>query len=510
MKKLLFYLLLSTFSFAGMAQEFNPTELNFMVSAEKYMDGKRTEKISAMHVTNKHITTVRFVKKYIFWDVFDGNMNKMFAGMIKKERNEEYLGHANAGNTIQVFTVYKPRSATICSIFCYTLDADSNTHSKTEVFVSDYNTTEEQRDPLSVMRRVLFATSPNHQYVAIAMDDYNSNRNSYVVRVLDTKNLNLVYETSFSKDKEKYFQQGDFTVNDAAEVFTIGRTFFKGTRQRRKGKINYEYTLHKLTKDKTSQLTIPVQTKFLKSLQINEYKGKLSLIGFYADENIRDINGIFTATVNKKNMSLIATKQTKLPAQVYQDLFRKEEAERRIQNQTGLPNYSFHDLLVDSKGNAYLCANISQNVWSGGFSSMTIGFHGGGPIGETLNREYENMVICKLNTKGEVLWGRGLEIKPLLVTPYMFLKDDMLQMMITSDCNMRERKGGRMKFTISFFGKSCLLHMTLAPSSEFTFHTYSYRSTLKSYYEPSEGFYANGIFVIPENHMKNKRFLKMY
>jgi hypothetical protein len=510
------------FSFSGSAQE-TLGKLNFVESAKKFKDKERTEAIKAMLVTDDKIATVRFGFNNIIWDVSDKDMNREFSELIEGSDMENYRGHVNVGNTIKLFTSVYGKFL-FQTFYCYTFDIEKKTYTKEEFFKSGYKRDDGKPSGLANFRSVNFSVSPNKKYFAFAIDDYSADRNSYTIRVFNTADHSLVYKNYYSKDTAQYYEYGHSIVNDDAEVYLIGKTFFKGKKVLRKGEVNYEYTLHKITKNKIVDLTIPIQTELVHALQIQDKGDELLLIGNYAKTNRRDVNGVYTIKVDKTNLTLKNRNAQKLPLQIYKDLHEESKALKLYENNAALDWYWFKEALTDSQGNTYLFmhrffltdednevvifrGSNAYNIPDGQLHRVTLNYNFFGFLGRT----YKDLLVFKLDNQGKLLWGRALETTRESFASKPFIKDDLLHLMFSANCNLKPEKDGRTKIVSRMFKKVCIYNLVFDANGKKIIQKFPYKGNFKSFtYEMEEGYFEKGVFVTPITYTLKKRFLKFY
>jgi hypothetical protein len=474
-----------------------------------------------MLTTDDKIGMVRFGFKNIIWDVFDKDMNREFTEMIEDSEDENYRGHVNVGKTIKLFTSVQGKFL-FQTFYCYTFDIENNTYTKKELFKSGYTSEDGKPRKIPQYRSIDFAVSPDENYFAFIIDDYRSDRNSYTVRVFNTKDYSLAYKTYYAKDKEKYFEHGHFIVNDAAEVYVLGKTYFDGKKVLQEGKTNYEYTLSKVTKAQTSHLTIPVKKELIHYLQIQDKADQLLLLGTYDRGDKREINGLYTIKVDKMDFKVTSRKAQKTPLQVYKDLYEPSKAEELYQNNSALNNYWFKETLTDSQGNTYLFMHIftysdesrrgrrnyrGYNIPDGRIDEVTLDYSQYG----LWVRHYRNLLIYKIDNQGKLIWGRALETVNETVASKAFIKEDQLHVLFQGSCNLEPDQDGNVMIKYKIFTKICLYNLVFDTNGEKIYHSYHIRKAFKSpTYEVDQGYFENGIFVMPTPVTLRKRFIKFY
>jgi hypothetical protein len=515
MKKII-YLLIFVFSFWGIAQ--NQTIITNNTESGLLEDARWVDEIKAMHTIDNKISTVRVEKKHILWDIFDVNMDREHQEHIKKTAREYYLGYVNIGNEIKFFTYEKVKLSSLRNIICYRFNISTKTYTREILFKSDY--VEELKPSFlqNTGRDINFAASPNQQYIAISANSDSPDYNSYTVHVFDSNTLKKVYQNAFSDQKGKNHDHEQLEINNEGTVYSLGRTFFKGWKNTRNFKPNYDYTLVTITKDKTITTNIPSEDKVYRSFEIYESGDEVRLIGFSRIYHRNDIKTICMVKLAKNDMKLLEKKDMDIPSQIYYDLFRKGKANRKIKSKSNLTKMMVDDLYLDSNGNAYMVTHRAQHATSGGGGGFPMATPTGGGYsymnvgdGGTEEGEYEHIVVFKFDPSGELVWGRGINRVKQSFKHKAFLKNDQLHVVLTADCKLSPRSDGRMKIkSLILLNERCLFDITFDKAGEINYNTFSLKNTEGKFYDVTSSFYMDGILLVPQATMRKKRFIKFY
>lgn len=510
-----FYLFIMMLSFWGMTQ--SQTIISNSIESASFQDAKWVDDIKAMHTTDTHIATVRVERKHILWDVFDREMNRKHQEHIRKDVEEYYLGVATTGNKIKLFTCEKIKLRSLRHIVCYTFNTLTKTYKREIIFKSDYAPGVKKDFLLTPGRDINFAVSPNQKYIVISADDYDTDHNSYTVHVFDSNTFDIVYQNAFSDQIDKRFDHEKLEINDAGTVYSLGKTFIRGDKDTRNFKANYNYVLSKITKDKSISTIIPSGDKIYRSFEIYEDQNKVFLVGFSRVFDRNNIASISAVAIDKKRMQLLDMSETDIPTEIYYDLYRKGKAKRKIKNKSQLTKMLVEDFLVDSNGNAYLITHRVNQLSSGGGS---VSFPSPGPTGGSYmftgsaggveEGQYEHIVVFKFNNKGKLVWGRAINRVKQSFKHKAFLKNDQLHVVLTADCKISPRSDGRAKIKSLILNERCIFDITFDNEGIIKYNTFSLRNTEGKYYDVSDSFYVDGILLVPQASMRNKRYLKFY
>ena len=232
---------------------------NFFEVAETkaFKDSKRNTYLEAVFsVSNNNVVAVRSAKKKLFISNFNEKYSIDSDIALQLERKEEYLGSNIDEASIKIFTILKIDKRTR-ELYCHNYDLATKAVKKTLLYttkrdekrISKYGSLGSRKHSQN------FRGSLDGEYLAFAVDNINAKSNSYAIRVFD-RDLNELYSTSYYDEIEKHFAFDDFIVTNKAEVICVGKLYKQGKKDKRKGKANYEYVIHKVSENGTISNTI--------------------------------------------------------------------------------------------------------------------------------------------------------------------------------------------------------------------------------------------------------------
>jgi len=491
MKNLITFILLVILS-VSYAQE---TTLNISESPE-YKDKEKAIAILTIHTTENGLTgVVRESKRDLLFDVFDKELNKKHSLVVESSKKESYVGDIVFGDEIKIFTVFSPKVKERI-VYCHIFNLKSGNHSKTKLFEV---TVAKKKHLFSGRseRKTSFNISPNGKYFAMATDNIYKDVNDYAIRVFDANSLELVYNKSYQKHKDKYFKHNDITVNDNAEVFVLGKLYKEGKREKKKGEANYNFILNKITKESNKELILAMPDLYVKNLNISNIKDQLHLIGFYSEKRTGKIKGGCNFIIDSENFSISSKNNYELPLDVYEDLFGDKRGSRRKGKE--LVNFYVDYILEDSNGNTYLLAEefyMTQNYISTGMNNgywQTV-YH------------YDDILILKFGASGKLDWGRSIFKRATSPSYNAFLKNDELHILLNSGKNLLEKKDGRTKVSKGWFESSSLYDIVYNNSGEVIYSKVQDNKG-KTYYLPFYGTYQDDTFIMMSDGRKKKQFM---
>ena len=378
----------------------NTTKLSVVESAE-FQDRVKSGEVLSMHTSPSGVTgVIRNSKKYLLFDVFDESMNRMKNMVIPKDKNEECYGDLSLNSTMKIFTVFSPtRNERI--VYCHEFNINDGLYKKTELFKVSV---EKNQSIFSGRnkRETGFAISPSGNYFVVSTDNIKKNSNSYTVHVYDTESLQLIYKKLYQENEEKFYQANDLTIDDDANVYSLGKLFLDGRSQKKGGKANYDFVLNKITSSDIVSTTVNFKKdEHISSLIISNINNQIKLMGFYSEERAGQIKGALIFNVDTENFQISQDKSFRLPEAVYKDLYNEDKAKRKKDESDELSSYYVDYVLNDNKGNTYLLAEkfFVTSVY------VSNGMNGG--YWQTVYH-YNDVLVLKLNKEGNLDWGRSI------------------------------------------------------------------------------------------------------
>ncbi len=495
MKKILFLCLISL---TNLVKAQSTTSLNISETPE-YKDEVKTKNILTIHTSKSGETAiVRSSKKNFLFDIFDAEFSKSFTKTIKISKKEEYVGDLFYNNQLKIFTVYSPKKDERI-LYCHTLNLSLKSYEKTTIF----KTTVEKKQSLFGSRNkhiTNFALSPNNKYYAIATDNVRKNKNSYTIRVFDSKTEELVYKKAYQENEKHSYVHNDLYIDDNAVVYSLGKLFLNGKSNKKdNGEANYQFTLNKITKDDNKELLIDLKEEHIQSLKISKIKNQLHLIGFYSKLDVGRIKGGCNFIIDTDNFSIKSKRNQILPKQVYEDLYGYRKAARKNKKKKELRNFEIDYILTDANGETYLIAEefyITQTYVQTG----TVGGYT-----QTVYH-YDDILILKINPEGNLIWGRSIFKRSVTPSYNAFLKDEKLHIILNSGKNLTEKKDGRTKVSQGWFESSSLYDFEYNTKGEVSYNKIQNNNS-NTYYLPYYGSFEADKFIMMSSGNRKKTFM---
>ncbi|MBJ6369180.1 hypothetical protein [Snuella sedimenti] len=492
MRKLLPVFIFLVVIFGSFAQD--KTGLNVLESLE-FHDKVKSSEVITMHKSGSGLLgVVRNSSRNLMFDVFNESLDRVQNKLVAIERKEEYCGQLAYGSFMKVFTVFAP-SKKERILFCYEFNIENGTHTKTELFKADVERNQKLFSGAN-KRQTGFAISNDGAYFVISTDNVKKHSNSYTVRVYNSADLAIVYTKAYQENTKKFYEPNDIFIDNAANVFSLGKLYQEGRAQKKEGKSNYDFVLNKVTQDVVASTVVEInQDEHIKSLVFSNSESKLRLLGFYSEKKVNNIKGVLRYDVDTEMLKVSKSKSVFLPEDVYKDLYSKDASEKKKDKE--LSSYYIDYVLNDKQGNTYLLAEefFVTNVY------VATGMNGGG-YWQTVYH-YDDILVLKFNTEGTLEWGRSIFKRSGAPSYNAFVKKGELHVILNSGKNLKEKEDGRVKVSKGLFESSALYDITYNEAGDVKYNKIQDNKKNK-YYLPFYGIFNAERFITISGGLEKK------
>ncbi len=472
-----------------------------VLESTEYKDEVKTFEIKSIHTTTSNLTgIVRESKRDLLFDIFDGDLKKIFSKTVDIDKKERFVGELFFDNEIKYFTVYSTKKNERI-VYCHVFNLEQMSYNRKEIFT----TTVDKKQNLfngRNKRQTSFARSPNGKYFVMATDDIKKNLNSYTIRVYNSRTLDIVYKQSYREDAERFYEPNDLMVGNDTNVYVLGKLFKEGKRQKRDGDANYEFVLNEISKRSVRDLFIDLgEDEHIQSLIITTIDNELHVIGFYSEKNIGRIKGGCNFLIDTETLSVKNRKLLKLPQEIYDDLYGYRKAKRKMDKE--FSQFYIDYVLTDGQGNTYILAEefyvTSQYVSNG--------LNGGGYWNYIYH--YDDVLIIKFNAEGNLDWGRSIFKRSTAPSYNAFVKNGELHVILNSGKNLTEKSDGRTKASKGWFESSALYDFVYSASGEVSYDKIQDNKG-NTFYTPFYGTFENETFIMMSSRKsKKKQFMTL-
>tara|TARA_R110001606_G_scaffold260183_1_gene407926 strand:- start:8748 stop:10181 length:1434 start_codon:yes stop_codon:yes gene_type:complete len=473
-----------------------------MSKSLEYVDKVNTDSIISFY-TNKNGQTgiIRDSKKNIVFDVFDKDLKKIHTQIIERHKKETIVGDLFFGNEMRLFTEYAIKKNERI-LYCHIFNIEDNTHSQVKV----YETLIAGRQALySEMKdhKIAFALSNDGQYLAIASDNLDKDDDSFLVRVFHSNTLEEVYTNTFLDNSPNYFELQDLAISNEGVAYSLGKLYLDGRSEKKGGEANYKYVLNKINNGMNKALSVEMDDLHVETMAISLMENKIHLLGLFSEKSVGQVKGGCSFLVDLETFRITSNTQADLPIEVFEEIYGIGRAQRKQKKE--LSNFNIDYLLTDDNGNTYIVAEefyITSSYSSGSFMG---GVGGGGFGGSSSVPHYDDILILKFKSSGELEWGRGLFKRSNEHSYNAFLKDGNINIILNSGKDLLEKEDGRTKISKGFLESSALYRFTFSKEGlESNHKILDYKEGYR--YLPEVGTYSNNKFIMMSSGKRRKHF----
>ena len=470
----------------------NKSQLD-IIESEEYRDKfYALDEILVNYMSPSGLTgVIRKGNRDILFEIFDKNFKPIFNKVIKWELKEKAAGYVVFEDQIKVFTVYSPRAKKRI-VYCYIFNLRDHSYKRVQVF----ETILEKSSNLLFSNKKYqksFGISPNGNFIVIATENIKKKSHSYTIRIFNSTTLEEVYKQSYNEGIDRFFELNDLFVDNEAKVFVLGKLFFEGKSQKKRGIANYQFVINKITHDGVEKLGIKLVDYHIKSLSFSIKDDELHLLGFYSKKNVDRIKGACVFILNFDSFEIVDNLEYELPEKVYQDLYGYRESIEKKDKE--LSNFKLDFVLKNDKGDSYWLAEEFYITYrSSGYGAYYPVYH------------YDDILILKFNSKDELLWGRSIFKRSFKSSYYAFLKDDKLHVILNSGKDLKKKNDGRTKASKGWLESTALYDFVYSKIGNVSYDKIQDNKG-KSYYRPYYGIFQNDKFIMMNAISLKRRFM---
>ena len=449
---------------------------------------------------NDEIVVLRQAKKRFLVNDFSSDHTMKSNIEILHEKKEAYLGSIITDDLLRIFTSLKV-SKKVVEINCYTHNLTTQETNKKVLYTSVKGKNNGKYSLFTGSSRKHsenFRVSPNNKYIAFAVDNINTRTEKYGIRVFDA-NLNEVFSKEYSGNEENYYFFDDFVVTNNGEVISAGKLYKEGSKDKKNGKANYEYIIHKITPESATSNKIDLGDNFIKEVRFAQTETNLRMLGFYSERNSFRMKGGISYTFNGSDINNISVKQSPFPAEIYNDIYKKQKAERLKKKEKEFRNYYLDYSIVDEEGNGYLTAEQ--------FYITTTTNNINGIVTTNQVYHYDNILALKFDIEGNLVWGRTILKKEIFPSYQPFVIDNALHILLNTGKNISEKSNGRKKMKKGFFEKLALFDVSFNPTTGEKKMEIIQDKKGRRFYNPSQGSFGYESFIMTNFSKKKRQFL---
>ena len=469
-----------------------------------FKDTKKGSVLLDVHqMDNGENIVIRSLKKHFVVSYFTDNYGLKSNVEIEREKREAYMGSfTNNDGLVHFFSTDKINKRTKV-VYSHTFDPATEVVNKKKLF----EIANESRSSVYIGffgipgrgQDQQFRVSPDGNYIVLTNSVYSRKESRSEIYVYDS-GLNKIFDKTYFNSQDKFYEVDDLVITDKGEVILAGKVYKDGVKDKKDGKANYTYEIHKVSAAQNSKEVIDLGDKFIQQVRLTQYGENLKMLGFYSERNSSRMKGGISYTFTDTNISGISPKATPFPASVYNDIYGEAKAKRKKKKEKEFNAYYLDYSLVDEQGNAYLTAEqfyVTVNQipnGNGGFTTQTV-YH------------FDNILVVKFDADGNLVWGRNILKSAHSHSYNAFEIDGKLHILLNTGKNIKEKSNDRKKIKKSWLEKSALYDIVYDENGNETYELIKENDGKKDFYSPTRGSFDYDKFIMANLSKNKRRFL---
>lgn len=303
---------------------------------------------------------------------------------------------------------------------------------------------------------------------AIAIDgksDENDGLQLYLFDKNSEKKIDVMYGNGI-KDKKSFFQ--NILISEEGDaIYLVAKAYAPDLKKKEEGG-KYFYDFSKITANGQSSQKIEVDEHYIGSLKTYFYNNELISIGFYSDNQENKYTGICHFKLDANTLAVKSSKYNPFTAQFLIDKYGSE-------THKALKTICFKNAFFNSNGEIIINAEeayITEYYNNPGFAGAVVGITPSHSISYT----YDDIVIAKLTTDGDLIWARNINKKQStgyedngFLSYTSCLTNDKNYFFINTRDEIKKLKDDRIEFRQIRKNKSNLTMITVSTDGNFEY-----------------------------------------
>lgn len=212
---------------------------------------------------------------------------------------------------------------------------------------------------------------------------------------------------------ESLFDIQDYIVDDIGNVYVLGKIYKDKAKDRRKGKVNYKYSLLSYEKntEEADEYKIDVDGKFLSEMKITiGFNGNLICAGFYSDNSSYELKGSYFLKIDNKTKQILTRSFKEFDLDfITQNMTERQEKKTKKNKSKGrdveMYEYDIRDIIIKSDGGAII---IGEQYFVRIVTTYTTNASGGMTPHTTYIYHYNDIIVINIDPDGNIIWNQKI------------------------------------------------------------------------------------------------------
>lgn len=247
-----------------------------------------------------------------------------------------------------------------------------------------------------------FMITKNKKYITVYLDlreEKKENDEKHLLKVYDG-NYNLIFEKEFNSEyKDKNFQLNSvYTNENTGTVYYTGKIFDEeGDKD---DKESYHHKIYEVRSSGVRELAISDKDFFINQVRLFSRENTLIAVGMFSDKEHGHYKGVVYYELDAQSFEVKSTVFNPFTKDFMIEKYGEKRADKKMEK--GTKKLDIRGIFIDKEGNIVL-ATEEEFVMK-----MVDGFSYGGPR-YSYTYFHNDIVLCKLNTKGELIWAKNVK-----------------------------------------------------------------------------------------------------
>lgn len=212
---------------------------------------------------------------------------------------------------------------------------------------------------------------------------------------------------------DELFSVQDFQVDEAGDVYVLGRVYKEKAKEKRRGQVNYRYEIlaYRENGEHLEQYPVEVKGHFLTdmSVAVNQ-AGDLLCAGFWSDEGTFSIKGSYFLRVDRESGDVVRQSFEEFGIDfITQNMTERQEKKARKKDAKGetpeLYEYDLKDIIIHPDGGATL---VGEQYFIRVVTTTTSSGAGASSTRTTTYYHYNDILVVRISPEGDIMWNQKI------------------------------------------------------------------------------------------------------
>jgi spore coat protein CotH len=212
---------------------------------------------------------------------------------------------------------------------------------------------------------------------------------------------------------DELFSVQDFQVDEAGDVYVLGRVYEEKAKEKRRGEVNYRYEIlaYRDQGESLQQYPVEIEDRFLTDMQVAVTQaGDLLCAGFWSDKGTFSIKGSYFLSVSRESGDVMRKSFEEFGIDfITQHMSERQEKKTRKKEEKGkapeLYQYDLDDIIIHEDGGAVL---VGEQYYVEVVTTTTTTGNGGTTTRTTYYYHYNDIIVVRISPEGDILWNQKI------------------------------------------------------------------------------------------------------